>query len=271
MNLNLSSQYIKGAKEFFRPLGELFISEKKTSNNTNQIDVTINKLSRTDHLNLERPLVKDGILEKAKRWSGISDIGTGIKEIKNGKYDNGFYHLATGSLRVIVLATLIVGCVKMISYQINPIDNHNPINNHNDVCQTPDMLHLCSGNLGISRINMPQVEGEVKEIFLKTLNSPVECTEIAANQLIPVQKEMNFKKVMGMIDGAKAGLFNPCDGEIIVVENQSSQLYVIDGHHRYAACRMLDGMQKIIKISSSSVLSILSALNKFPGVSKAHL
>lgn len=160
-----------------------------------------------------------------------------------------------------------------------------------DLCQIGEMSHICSGNLGIRRVDMPQVEGDVKDNFLKSQTVSVYHTSVIAAELVPVQNEMSYQKVMGMVNAAKEHKFEPCDGEILVasgletasgfegasgIEATSGNIangkihYVIDGHHRWAACLILGGIQKVISISNTAQ-HVLEQLAHFPGVTKAGL
>lgn len=137
----------------------------------------------------------------------------------------------------------------------------------NDICLIANTSHICNGNFGIARIDMPQIVGEVLDNYLEDLskrNVSVMYKEISARSLTPVQKEMNFKKVQTFVTTSSQR--NPCDEHILV----ASDKYVIDGHHRFAACHILDQNIKIISISAT-ITVILEELKSFPGVTKAAL
>ncbi len=180
------------------------------------------------------------------------------------------------TLKCTCLTALMIGSGYLTYMQMRAVpimhDNSgNPV--PQDLCQFPEMTEICKGNLGISRIDMPQVEGPAKESFLKNQTVSVFHSDIQAEELVPVQSEMSYEKVMGMVEAAKQRKFDPCGGEILVASGDVRDgkiHYVIDGHHRYAACRLLGGMQQVISISATARF-VLDQLATFPGVTKAAL
>jgi hypothetical protein len=93
-------------------------------------------------------------------------------------------------------------------------------------------------NMGIPRKNMPQVPTNSKTDFLQELDRrgiSVERTEVNPLDLNPVQNEIQAEKSGGIMNREEAKNADPRlvpdTGRIIV----SSDDYVMDGHHRWAA------------------------------------
>lgn len=136
-----------------------------------------------------------------------------------------------------------------------------------DICNRGNMKSVCQGNLGIERKNMPQLDLEVRQNFISMKkNSGIVVVDdtLAAHLFIPIQKEMNYENVMGMIKSAHQGTYNPCEDSILVA-SQNSKISVIDGHHRYAACRLINGQQEAT-IIHDDIHKILHELKNFTGV-----
>lgn len=113
-----------------------------------------------------------------------------------------------------------------------------------DICKvTPP---VCSGNLGIERKDMPQFDTDanpnvIEEYLASFKREGVKVVDkkMAVGQLKATQKEINADKVKGMAAAHEAflageGKWSPGKAPIVV----SSDGYVLDGHHRWAA--MLD-------------------------------
>jgi hypothetical protein len=122
-----------------------------------------------------------------------------------------------------------------------------------DLCKisVPDTNIFCAGNKGINRINMPQFSGkatpgsladklpknakgeaDIIDGFRAQLASDgfkFDDTNVAAATLKATQNELNGAKVAGMMQSIESGKLPP--GRIFV----SSDNYVVDGHHRWAA------------------------------------
>jgi len=110
-----------------------------------------------------------------------------------------------------------------------------------DICKmTPP---VCEGNLGIERKDMPQFDEEanpnvIQEYLDSFRKQGVKVTDkrMAVGQLKATQKEINAEKVKGMVEAHEKhlkgeGKWSPGKGAIVV----SSDGYVLDGHHRWAA------------------------------------
>lgn len=134
--------------------------------------------------------------------------------------------------------------------------------------------NLCANNLGISREKMPQVNDQVKAEYLAQKTQAgiaVTTGEIPANKLSPAQANMNFHKIASMVQSSEQGTYDPCAQPVLVAsQNQTGRIYVVDGHHRFAACRLNGGVQKVVNIADS-IENVLSDLNAFPGVTHEAL
>lgn len=92
---------------------------------------------------------------------------------------------------------------------------------------------LCQGSLGIERAEMPQLTKEASEAMLtaaKAEGVEFEEVDIKATDLKATQGEINATKVVGMAQAMASG--KTLGGALPVV---SSDGYVLDGHHRWAA------------------------------------
>ncbi len=136
-----------------------------------------------------------------------------------------------------------------------------------DICQGPD-VSFCHGNLGIPRNQMPQLEGEVItrfENYWKGKNVTVTHEEVKAAGLTPSQGELLRSKVRGMAGAIGAGV--PICKESIMVSKDN---YVLDGHHRWAACKIMNEGISIRRIDVN-ILDLITAANSFEGVTRQAL
>lgn len=117
---------------------------------------------------------------------------------------------------------------------------------------------FCSEHLGIARENMPQVKGRAVPgseaekwvdpntgeadgtnhfmAHLAAQGVTTEFTQELASHLKASQRELVGAKVAGMASAYREGRFNPSAGNIFI----SSDGYVVDGHHRWAATVAVD-------------------------------
>lgn len=144
-----------------------------------------------------------------------------------------------------------------------------------DLCKNPFFAYLCEGNLGVSRSEMPQVEGgTLSEYLIKKINEGVNVTSqlIPARQLTPVQNEMNkfiFHHFIENVSNQEGD--NPCTLPVLVsTNNPDGKIFVIDGTHRSAACAAINGTQVVTAIHEN-VHTILNQLKNFPGVFRIDL
>lgn len=96
-------------------------------------------------------------------------------------------------------------------------------------------------NLGVERINMPQVDNEKLQNDLKSDNINHEFIEQPTAMLIPTQGEFNDEKISKIIDGINK---NEVKSPILV----SSDNFIVDGHHRWAAFHNTVGKVPSMKI-----------------------
>ncbi len=142
----------------------------------------------------------------------------------------------------------------------------------NDLCVAHSSgPSICHDNLGIKRADMPQLENPITfQSYISRLEQSGINTRsgyVLAENLTPVQSELNLKKVQNMVDDGFNKIFNPCNIKPILISanNTNKKLYVVDGHHRYAACFLLG--KPILAITvDRSVNDVLADLKIFPGV-----
>lgn len=104
------------------------------------------------------------------------------------------------------------------------------------------------GGQGIARKKMPQVDSDQRETFLKWLGDKhgVGFTkkEVDPESLLPIQKEINGRKVAGiMTNYLKKGGYP--DSERIMVTKDG---YVLDGHHNWCASLALHILDPSMKL-----------------------
>jgi len=130
---------------------------------------------------------------------------------------------------------------------------------------------LCKGNLGLARAAMPVIEGRYLKDFLTRLSkgqldlkniqgtrdwlesgdgksdkvSVSKKTESAA-KLKATQREINADKAEGMAQAARDGTFDPGASPVLM----SSDNYILDGHHRWAA--------QILRAAKDGVRAVMS-------------
>lgn len=127
---------------------------------------------------------------------------------------------------------------------------------------------FCAENMGIARVDMPQIKD--KEGFRAALAElgagHVDVSEDAA-KLKATQREIDGVKVAGMMVNARAGKFDLNSERIFV----SSDNYVLDGHHRWAANVGLDwtedshvgDVKMPVTRINMPILALLPLANKF--------
>lgn len=146
----------------------------------------------------------------------------------------------------------------------------NPFSPKN-LCEDPEFSTICAGNLGIPRNEMPQLSEPVRTAFLKSKEAQgftITRTSIPAEKLIPVQNELSRRRVEKIAGLFGPGSTSPCEREILVA-SEGEKHYVIDGHHRYAACRQVGGDQSVLNVHDN-VTNVLSELKTFPGVRRSE-
>lgn len=148
-----------------------------------------------------------------------------------------------------------------------------------NICTIPEYAELCKGNLGIARVDMPQILGDVQKYFLGNYSSQgieVLHTTMPATGLTPIQGEMNTQKIFSMMEAHRAHRFNVCEEPILVTGGDIDPTtgdpiyFVADGHHRFAACNLLDLPMEVVVIKELATKVLTDALN-FPGVFRAGL
>lgn len=140
-----------------------------------------------------------------------------------------------------------------------------------DLCKT-ELSSYCIGNLGIPRAQMPQLDEKTQNNYLTELlqnGTHIEFGTVPAHELTAVQKEMNYDTVMGIVDAHKKGKYNPCEDPILVATKNKTHS-IVDGHHRAAACRYINGTQKASFIFEG-IRTVLNQLKNYAGVFRLNL
>ncbi len=76
-------------------------------------------------------------------------------------------------------------------------------------------------------------------------------------------------KIEEIADSFVQGSTNPCQKAILVSAEKDGKKYVIDGHHRYAACRLVGGGEQEVIVIHEDHQKVLVELDTFPGVRKS--
>lgn len=139
-----------------------------------------------------------------------------------------------------------------------------------NMCDNPYYQNMCFGNMKIPRSNMPQLSKQVTDNYIKTKRSLI--TKIDREnvwKITPTQLEIYLKPVINIINNSTSNNYDICSDErsmILVSYNEkTNEMYVIDGHHRYAACYLMNRDLNIILIYGI-IIDILEELKSFDGV-----
>lgn len=134
-----------------------------------------------------------------------------------------------------------------------------------DLCK--QIPNLCAGNHGIRRADMPQVPKEKNTDFQKYLSDQgvtLSADTMAVGKLRATQSELNAEKVTGIAARVKAGGDKTPSRIIISADN-----FVFDGHHRWAAYRLLSPRNTMpVWRASVGIDALLKLAHEFPGVEK---
>ena len=207
----------------------------------------------------------------------VSDMSTAVKLLGDGKY-----HIQLN--RPDEVATLL-DKVREETAKFKERGEKEPVFN---LClvSVPGANLYCADSVGYDRIRMPQLstanpvpgsyadslprngKGEVDltEDFLKWLEEVKGIkvkrgTKVYASHLRASQAELRGGKVTGMMEGMKAGKVPPG------VISQTSDGYIIDGHHRWAANVGLSmgGSNPVMETNTidADIVTILALANQF--------
>lgn len=119
-------------------------------------------------------------------------------------------------------------------------------------------------NLGIKRVNMPQIE--TNQFLADVENNPdISYTKnvVDTDQLLPTQSQFNDGKVKAIIMSLRSGTEPK---PIIVTEDN----YIVDGHHRWAAHNNIGTGVPVIKIGTD-INSLLEFLKDKPYVNNKSI
>lgn len=126
---------------------------------------------------------------------------------------------------------------------------------------------LCRGTLGVDRADMPQLDKEAWGRMVdsaKKDNVGFEDMQMSPADLKATQSEINAVKVLGMADAMKAGKELGGGNPIV-----SSDGYVLDGHHRWAASWLTgrDAKMKVTRVNLP-IRKLLDYADKFSSAKK---
>jgi len=171
-----------------------------------------------------------------------------------------------------------------------------------DLCDI--VTGICTGNKGLSRAEMPQIEGnkstqalldskdpdeqakgaaqvacgaDVKDkrpileqwlAHLKKQGIKQETHPVAVGLLKATQEEIQAAKTYEMAHNHLSGKFDDIDARILV----SKDGYILDGHHRWAALLCISPERKIqATVLDLGMDALLEMAAKFPGIYAANL
>lgn len=155
---------------------------------------------------------------------------------------------------------------------------------------------ICSGNLGLKRDKMPQIEAEVSpaealasadpeerakgaamvaagadaaskvpvmQSFLNKLKVRVKSRSIPVGMLKATQKEISGAKAAQMAKKYLAGQFDAIADDILV----SRDGFILDGHHRWAALLLVDHLHDMsVQVVDLDMAALLLEAQAMPGV-----
>lgn len=126
-----------------------------------------------------------------------------------------------------------------------------------------NMLLAPTGNLGISRQDMPQIESKYREQFIQWLKNKgikVKRVRVMLSTLKLTQSEYNRDKVLDMIDQNNVNSLDP----IFV----SKDGMVLDGSHRLLALMNMDKPPRLILVDEiqMNMLDLLKVVHEYPHV-----
>ncbi len=131
----------------------------------------------------------------------------------------------------------------------------------------PDDYHETNGSteggLGIKREDMPQIQGDDKPEFFKWLTKQgvmATQTKKSAGELKPTQSDLNADKVTEMSKSIVDGDYPQGTDPIV-----SSDGYILDGHHRWAAHREADPDHEFnVRLIDQPIKQLLETVREFP-------
>ena len=144
-----------------------------------------------------------------------------------------------------------------------------------DLCQIDKKL--CTFKGALPRTQMPQLNGVTPGDLAKGLLAKGLAIganrRVPATTMIPMQSELQTRKVLGMAKAMINGKLDPAKLPVMVANTMEGP-HVIDGHHRWAAAWLTDKAAVIRPVqatNSRKAASILADIKKLPGVTYAGL
>jgi hypothetical protein len=148
-------------------------------------------------------------------------------------------------------------------------------NDNNNLCKMPRYQYVCVNNLNLTRNLMPQLTRNLQEQYIARKQSYL--IYVNPMNLFPIQSEINALKVSKIIESIEDNLLGSMNkknhsicadqdaGILVAYDNVTTKMYIIDGHHRYAACRLMN--QSIyVHVVQGTPVDILNELNNIEGI-----
>lgn len=135
------------------------------------------------------------------------------------------------------------------------IQPSSPSHPDSNLCQDPQLSYLCANHLGYPR-DPAHLSSSDPSSLIQTLREnaiPFEECSVPAHYLTASQKEITRNKTMSMLEFWFQGRYDACKDPILVSSDSDGRAYVLDGHHRFAACSLAGGDQRVIAISTKDI------------------
>jgi len=130
---------------------------------------------------------------------------------------------------------------------------------------------ILEDNIGLKRHDMPQITADNIEPFVEQLQAKgIEIKEasVSVQDLKGTQEELNWDKVHGMAQAMRDGKFDPSKSDSRVLA--SADGHILDGHHRWAAQRLIDPNSKMLLLQvQANIHDLLDAAHDFDEVQYA--
>jgi hypothetical protein len=125
-----------------------------------------------------------------------------------------------------------------------------------NICDNNNLAHICTGNLNISRSEMPQLTTYSFYKYVHDYKKIYNSMCIHPSILIPTQSDIYLNKILHLMNN----LTFTCDNEKYEIYVMYPNYYIIDGHHRYAACRLMNHYMNVVVIYDD-IYKVLNEIN----------
>ena len=128
---------------------------------------------------------------------------------------------------------------------------------------------LKRGHKGKTRSQMPQIDNPIEFInWLKKVHGiPYSLERVPTGTMKPTQKHFDVEKVRGMVKSAMDGKFPKISDPVIT----SRDLRILDGHHRWAALRVMSPKNPMSVYRTSTTIEDLIRLARQYGARQEKL